>query len=332
MSRLTVGVLGCVLLSLVEAGPWGTVDATRLPALRQLHRSQAMPSPHPLDRLRGGAAAPEASWLSILPPVVALGASVALKQVIVALILGVWTGCMVINQGRPALSLLRVFDRYLVRALADGEHAGVLLFTLLLGGTIGIVQRAGGGLGLARLLSAYMTSAASALTSAWALCCMIFFDDYSSVLIVGSSLRPVLPRVGVAPERLALIVHTMGVVLASLSPISSWIGLQLGYVAGVYKQVGSSADPFLATMSTLPYRFFPVLMLVLIPALLATQKDLGPMAAYPLLVAQPTSRGRPPRSRRPVPSSRRWVSRPRRRRTQRQTRWRTWPRTRRRTQ
>jgi len=235
-----------------------------------------------LYRLRGGSAVVEASWLSVLPPIVALGASVALKQVIVALILGVWTGGMVIHRGKPALSLLRVFDRYMVRALADAEHAGVLLFTLLLGGTIGIVQRAGGGLGLARLLSVYMTSAMRGLCSAWALCCMIFFDDYSSVLIVGSSLRPVLQTVGVAPERLAMIVHTMGVVLASMSPISSWIGLQLGYVAGVYKQIGSSADPFLQTMGTLPYRFFPCLMFIMIPLLLVMRKDLGPMATYPL--------------------------------------------------
>ena len=108
-------------------------------------------------------------WLSILPPLVALGASVALKQVIVALILGVWTGTVVLSGGKPIAALLQVFDTYLVGALADKEHAGVLLFTLLLGGTIGIVQRAGGGLGLARLLSSYITSASRALYAAYAL-------------------------------------------------------------------------------------------------------------------------------------------------------------------
>ena len=74
----------------------------------------------------------------------------------------------------------------------------------------------------------------------------------------------------------------MGVVLASLSPVSSWIGLQLGYVAGVYKQLNLPSDPFVATMRTLPYRFFPLAMLAIIPILLATKKDLGPLAAYPL--------------------------------------------------
>ena len=63
--------------------------------------------------------------------------------------------------------------------------------------------------------------------AAYALCCLIFFDDYSSVLIVGSSLRPVLQPLHLPPERLAVIVHTMGVVLASISPVSSWIGLQV---------------------------------------------------------------------------------------------------------
>ena len=233
------------------------------------------------------AAADSAGWLSILPPVVALGASIALKNVVVALMLGVWAGTAVLARGKPFVALLQVFDTYLVGALADREHAGVLLFTLLLGGTIGIVQRAGGGVGLARLLAGYLTSASRALYAAYALCCLIFFDDYSSVLIVGSSLRPVLPTLALPPERLALVIHTMGVVLAALSPVSSWIGLQLGYVSGVYKQLGLTTDPFVATMRTLPYRFFPLAMAALIPILLVTKRDIGPMADYPLLTDAP---------------------------------------------
>jgi len=83
----------------------------------------------------------------------------------------------------------------------------------------------------------------------------------------------------------------MGVGLASLSPVSSWIGLQIGNVAAVYKQVGLPTDPFVATMRSIPYRFFPVLLLLLVPILLATGKDLGPMARYPL----PTTTAAPAR-------------------------------------
>ena len=83
-------------------------------------------------------------------------------------------------------------------------------------------------------------------------------------------------------ERLAIVTHTMGVVLASLSPVSSWIGLQLGYVAGVYKQLGLSDDPFVATMSTMPYRFYPLAMMALVPLMLWTKRDVGPIKAYPM--------------------------------------------------
>ena len=129
-----------------------TLHVEALPRLRSSPSALSLPIDAPLSqgsthtqqcglpcrcthaRLRGGHAG-DAGWLSVLPAVVALGASVVLKQVIIALMLGVWTGCMVLHRGKPALSLLRVFDRYMVRALADAEHAGVLLFTLLLGGS-----------------------------------------------------------------------------------------------------------------------------------------------------------------------------------------------------
>lgn len=255
-ASLCLAVAFCA--SLCAASSYPARPSLRLSSPRALTKHVDQPQ-HVLPkhlRLRGGvSAADDAGWLSVLPPLVALAASVALKDVIIALVLGVWAGCAVLNRGKAVVSLVQVFDTYLVDALADREHAGVLLFTLMLGGTIGIVQRAGGGVGLAKLLNAYLTSASRALASAYALCCLISFDDYSSVLIVGSSLRPVLPSLGVPPERLAIIVHTMGVILASFSPVSSWIGLQLGYVAGLYKQLGSETDPFVATMATLPYRF-----------------------------------------------------------------------------
>lgn len=244
--------------------------------------------------LRGGSS--EFGALSLLPPMVALVASVALKQVIVALLLGVWSGVLLLQRGNAVRALTQTFDTYMVDALAERSHAGVLVFTLLLGGTIGLVQKAGGGLALGALLQRFMSSAHKGLVCAWALSCLIFFDDYSSILIVGNSLRPVMEPLRVAPERFAFIVHVMGVCLASLSPISSWAGLQIGYVADAFKQLGIEGDPFIATMSTIPYRFFPVLLLALVPLLLSTGRDIGPMAAVKRASTQPMK----PPSRRPT--------------------------------
>ena len=60
--------------------------------------------------------------------------------------------------------------------------------------------------------------------------CLIFFDDYSAILIVGSALKPILRQVRVAPEKAAFVVHSLGVCLAGLAPISSWLGAEIGYL------------------------------------------------------------------------------------------------------
>jgi len=251
----------------------------------------AAPASVPLWRLRGGdaAAASNLGWLSLIPPVVALSASVALRQVILALLLGVWSGALLVHRGNGLLAAARTFDSYFVDALAEREHAGVVLFTLLLGGTIGLVQKAGGGLALAALLRRFMTSARSGLGACSALCALIFFDDYSSVLIVGTSMREAIAALGVPSERLALLVHTMGVVLASVSPVSSWAGLQIGYVGALLKQIGAVDDPFLAAVSSVRYRFFPLLALAALPLSILLQKDLGPLGRSEF-------KPRPPRS------------------------------------
>ncbi|EOD03682.1 hypothetical protein EMIHUDRAFT_466337 [Emiliania huxleyi CCMP1516] len=247
----------------------------------------AAPASVPLWRLRGGdaAAAPNLGWLSLIPPVVALSASVALRQVILALLLGVWSGALLVHRGNGLLAAARTFDSYFVDALAEREHAGVVLFTLLLGGTIGLVQKAGGGLALAALLRRFMTSARSGLGACGALCSLIFFDDYSSVLIVGTSMREAIAALGVPSERLALLVHTMGVVLASVSPA----GLQIGYVGALLKQIGAVDDPFLAAVSSVRYRFFPLLALAALPLSILLQKDLGPLGRPEFKPRQPRS-------------------------------------------
>ena len=141
---------------------------------------------------------------------------------LLALLLGIWSGATLLCRGNPATGLLRTFDTYFVQAFTDGQHAAVLLFTFILGGLIAVVQKCGGALGLARVAKKFAHTRTRAQATAAGLGCLIFFDDYSSVLIVGSSLRPMLPQLGVPPERLAVIIHSMGVVLASLSPVSSW--------------------------------------------------------------------------------------------------------------
>ena len=182
-------------------------------------------------RRRAAAAVLGPRWLSLLPPLVTLGASVAMRQVVLAMLLGIWSGALLLNAGNPLIAGMRTFDYYFVGAFISAEHAGVVLFTLLLGGTIGLVQKSGGALGLANLVRGLFTSRRSGSLSTMGLGSLLFFDDYSSILIVGNSLRPLVAAVGLSAAKFAYIAHVMGVVLASLAPLSSWVGLQTGTLA-----------------------------------------------------------------------------------------------------
>ena len=148
-------------------------------------------------------------WLSLLPPLATLVASIALKQVTLAMLIGIWSGALLLHGGNPLVAFLRTFDHYLVGAFLSAEHAGVVLFTLLLGGCIGLVQRSGGALGLAGLVQRFFDTRRKGLLSTIGLGSLVFFDDYSSILIVGNSLRPLVRRVKIATAKFAFVAHTV---------------------------------------------------------------------------------------------------------------------------
>ena len=86
-------------------------------------------------------------WLSILPPLLAIGLALAARQVIVALLVGLWVGAIIV-EGNPLSAFLRVGDRYLVGAIADSSHASIILFTTVLGGMVGVLSRSGATAGI----------------------------------------------------------------------------------------------------------------------------------------------------------------------------------------
>ncbi|KAJ1628844.1 hypothetical protein T492DRAFT_135529 [Pavlovales sp. CCMP2436] len=161
--------------------------------------------------LRGGTVAAlvlAPHWTSLLPPLATIVVSLAAKQVVLALLAGLWAGAWLLH-GNPLVAFLRSVDTYALEAMADPEHAGILIFTLLLGGAIGVIQKTGGSLGLARAFGPLARTRKRAAATTFGLSSLIFFDDYSSVLIVGNSLRKPIAAAGLSLQKFALIVHAM---------------------------------------------------------------------------------------------------------------------------
>jgi Na+/H+ antiporter NhaC len=217
-------------------------------------------------------------WMSLLPPLVAIAAALLFRQVLVALALGVWLGATLVAGFDPWSGLLRTLDGYVVGAVADPGHAAILVFTILLGGMVGVIGRAGGGAGLANLVTGFATTRRRGQVSTWLLGLVIFFDDYANALLVGTSVRPITDRLRISREKLAFLVDATAAPVASLAVISSWIGVELGYIADQYRALGLEGEPFDVFLRTLPYRFYPVLMIVFVGLVAWTGRDFGAMA------------------------------------------------------
>ena len=217
------------------------------------------------------------AWWSLLPPLLAIALALLLRQVVLALVGGVWLGAWLVAGGEPFTPLLRVADTYLLDAYADRDHLQIILFTLLLGGMLGVITRAGGLRAIVRALSRRVRSDRGVQASAYLLGLLIFFDDYANTLFVGATMRPLADRYRVSREKLAYLIDSTAAPVANLALIGTWIGFEVSLIADSFKATGIALEPYWAFVQSLPYRFYPIFALVFIAWLLVWRRDFGAM-------------------------------------------------------
>lgn len=224
-------------------------------------------------------------WLSILPPLIAIGLALIFKEVLISLFAGIWVGAFIAGglrfQGFLGVikALLETVEHYILKALNDGGHLSVIIFSLLIGGMVAIISRNGGMAGVVKRLSKYATTPRSAQFITWLLGVAIFFDDYANTLIVGNTMRAVTDKFRISREKLAYIVDSTAAPVASVAFITTWIGAELGYIDDGISQVDAMAGttPYAVFLESLKYSFYPVLTLAFILMLVVMQRDYGPM-------------------------------------------------------
>lgn len=224
-------------------------------------------------------------WLSIVPPLVAIILALIFKEVIISLFVGIWSGAFIVNGMRfdpisMVTSLFDVVEKYIIGALSDSGHLSVLLFSLMIGGMVAIISRNGGMAGVVKRLSRFAKTPRSTELVTWFLGVAIFFDDYANTLIVGNTMRPVTDKFKISREKLAYIVDSTAAPVAAIAFITTWIGVELGYIkdnmnnlAG-FEEIPSAYSVFL---SSLQYSFYPILTLGFILILIFTRRDFGAM-------------------------------------------------------
>src|SRR5690606_29912982 len=156
----------------------------------------------------------EPGWLSLLPPIVAIVLALAFREVVLSLFAGVWFGALIVANWNPLVASMISVDRFIVEGLADTDKISIVVFSMLLGGMVGVIGRSGGTLGLVESMRNFATSAQRGQVMGWLAGIVIFFDDYANTLIVGNTMRPVTDRLSISREKLAYIVDSTAAPIA----------------------------------------------------------------------------------------------------------------------
>jgi len=220
-------------------------------------------------------------WVSILPPLVAILIALTLRNVIPALLIGVWLGATSLRSfslDGIFRGLLDGFEIYVVRALADEEHAAIILFSLMIGGMVGIITRNGGMASIVRMIVSRARTAIGGQVAVWGMGMMIFFDDYSNTLVVGNTARPITDHLKISREKLAYIVDSTAAPVVCLALITTWIGYEVGLIGDALDSVPDLDEAaYTVFLKSIPYSFYPILAFIFVLAVAVTGRDFGPM-------------------------------------------------------
>lgn len=233
--------------------------------------------------------------LSIVPPLLAIILALLFKQVVISLILGIYSGALFINGYNPLTAFLRLIDKYIIQSVSDVSHTQVIVFTLLFGGMIGLISKSGGTTGIANSLSKLARTRKSGMIATWLSGLLIFFDDYANALVVGNLMRPITDKLKVSREKLSFIVDATSAPVASIFIVSSWIGYEVGLIQDGLTAIGSPLNAYSVFLDSIIFRFYPIAMLFFILVIALTNRDFGPMlkaerrAFREGLVSSPTS-------------------------------------------
>jgi Na+/H+ antiporter NhaC len=216
-------------------------------------------------------------WLTILPPLIAIVLALIFKEVVISLFVGIFAGSVLLNRFDILKAFFNVIDKYIINALADKDRASIVIFTLLLGGMVGIITKSGGVKGIVDRLSRKVRSQTGTQFYTWLMGIFIFFDDYTNTLIVGNTMRPLTDKWNISREKLSYIVDSTAAPMASIALISTWIGFEVSLINQSLEAYHIKLDAYHLFLSSLPYRFYPLLALLLVMLIFLMKREYGPM-------------------------------------------------------
>ena len=210
-----------------------------------------------------------ASIWSLVPPVIAIVLALITKEVYSSLFVGVLIGGAFWAGFKPEATILHVFQDGVVGVLTDSYNMGILIFLVILGVMVCMMNKAGGSAAFGRWAKEHIKTRAGAQLTTIALGVLIFIDDYFNCLTVGSVMRPVTDSHNVSRAKLAYLIDATAAPVCIIAPISSWAAAVTGFVKG--------EDGFSIFIRALPYNYYAILTIIMMVTLVLAKEDYGPM-------------------------------------------------------
>lgn len=211
--------------------------------------------------------------LSLLPPVIAIALALLTKEVYSSLFIGILMGGLLYSNFQFEGTLLHVFEDGIVASLSDSYNVGILIFLVILGAMVCMMNKAGGSAAFGRWAQKNIKTRVGAQLASILLGCLIFIDDYFNCLTVGTVMKPLTDSYRVSREKLAYIIDSTAAPMCIIAPVSSWAAA----VGSSLKSTGAFQSDFQAFVSTIPYNFYAIFCLLLVLYLSWTNRDFGPM-------------------------------------------------------
>ena len=210
-----------------------------------------------------------ATFWALVPPVVAIGLALITKEVYSSLFIGVLMGGILYSGFSFEGTITHIFEDGMINVLSDSYNVGILIFLVILGTMVCLMNRAGGSAAFGQFAADHIKGRVGAELATILLGCLIFIDDYFNCLTVGSVMRPVTDKFKVSRAKLAYLIDATAAPICIIAPISSWAAAVTGFVEG--------EDGFSIFVRAIPYNFYAILMIVMMIGMVLLQTEFGSM-------------------------------------------------------
>ena len=216
--------------------------------------------------------------LSLIPPIIAVILAIVTKNVVISLFSGVYIGVLILVGGRPLEATMETIGNYLFPQVADGYNAAILVLLFFIGGFVALMEKSGGGAALAEKATKFINTRVRAQLGAWFGGVLIFFSDIGTPLIVGPVFDRIFDKAKISREKLAWIIDSTSSPVAVLIPFIGWGVYIMGLIKNEFDLLNITTSEFSTLVQVIPFQFYAILAVMMVPLMAITKLDFGPMA------------------------------------------------------